>query len=74
MGARVQARAANCNVAALTGIVSAGEFGVGLRKVIKTSQIHGLCMHFRVRVLYASALDPIWPDHDPVTLLLRLLH
>jgi hypothetical protein len=33
--AGLQARAANCNVAAQTRIVSAGEFGAGLRKISK---------------------------------------
>jgi hypothetical protein len=66
LGAEGQARAANCNVAAQTGIVSAGEFGAGPRKVIKTSQIHGSCMHFRVRVLPAQprSLSPwLWIEY-----------
>jgi hypothetical protein len=48
------ARAASSNVAAQTRIVSAGEFWAGLRKIIKTSQMHRSCMHFRVRVLPAQ--------------------
>jgi hypothetical protein len=63
MGARVQARAAYSNFAAQTRLVSGGQFRPGLRKVIKTSQIHGLCMHFRVRVLPAQPRSrSLWED------------
>jgi hypothetical protein len=40
-------------------IVSAGEFWPRLRRVIKTSQIHGLCIHFRVRVLPAQPASAV---------------